>query len=71
VQVFQTWFRPLKGFRYREGTLKVVVPVGEFMNLDKRYPDELNQAVARVREEVEGLAELNRLQFFDGSDFRV
>jgi DnaA N-terminal domain len=71
VQVFQTWFRPLKGFRYREGTLKVVVPVGEFMNLDKRYPDQLNQAVARVREEVKGLAELNRLQFFDGSDFRV
>ena len=71
VQVFQTWFRPLKGFRYRQGTLKVVVPVREFMNLDKRYPDELNQAVARVREEVEGLAELNRLQFFDGSDFRV
>jgi hypothetical protein len=71
VQVFQTWFRPLKGFRYREGTLKVVVPVAEFMNLDKRYPDQLNQAVARVREEVEGLDELNRLQFFDGSDFRV
>jgi hypothetical protein len=22
VQVFQTWFRPLKGFRYHEGTLK-------------------------------------------------
>jgi hypothetical protein len=71
VQVFQTWFRPLKGFRYREGTLKVVVPVAEFMNLGRRYPDQLNQAVAQVRGEVEGLAELNRLQFFDGSDFRV
>ena len=71
VQVFQTWFRPLKGFRYRDGTLKVVVPVAEFMNIDRRYPDQLNQAVARAREEVEGLAELNQLQFFDGSDFRV
>jgi hypothetical protein len=71
VQAFQTWFRPLKGFRYNEGTLKVVVPVREFMHLDGRYPDQLNQAVERVRHEVEGLAGLKRLQFFDGSDFRV
>ena len=71
VQTFQTWFRPLKGFRYNEGTLKVVVPVKEFMHLDGRYPDQLNQAVERVRHEVEGLAGLKRLQFFDGSDFRV
>jgi hypothetical protein len=71
VQAFQTWFRPLKGFRYNEGTLKVVVPVREFMHLDGRYPDQLNQAVDRVRHEVEGMAGLKRLQFFDGSDFRV
>ena len=71
MQAFQTWFRPLKGFRYREGTLKVVVPVREFMNLDERYHDELNKAVERARHEVEGLAGLKRLQFFDGSEFRV
>ena len=71
TQAFQTWFRPLKGFRYREGTLKVVVPVREFMHLDERYRDELTKAVERARHEVEGLAELKRLQFFDGSEFRV
>jgi len=54
-----------------EVTLKVVVPVREFMHLDGRFPDQLNQAVERVRHEVEGLAGLKRLQFFDGSDFRV
>ena len=71
IQAFQTWFRPLKGFRYREGTLKLVVPVRAFMNLEERYRDELNKAVERARHEVEGLAGLKRLQFFDGSEFRV
>ena len=71
VQVFQTWFRPLKGFKYHDGTLKIVVPVREFMNLEERYSEQLNQAVDRARSEVAGLGALKRLQFFDGSEFRI
>lgn len=68
---FATWFKPLKGFKYYRGTLKVVVPLSEFMHLQQKYKDQIEEAVNQVAEKSPEWRALCEVRLFDGTDFRI
>jgi hypothetical protein len=71
TQTYDTWFKPLKGFKLVNGTLKIIVPVKEFLGLEERYQDQIAQALKLARTEVPDYSELESLKLLDGSDFLI
>jgi hypothetical protein len=67
--VSDIWLRPLKGFKYHNGILKVVAPSSEFSHVEEKYSAEIEKAVARVREESDPYSDLKGLRLFAGFDY--
>lgn len=68
--VYDTWLRPLQGFKYSRGVLKVVAPTEQFAHVEEKYAAQIEKAIARVKDESEAYGELKVMRIYSGFDYR-